>query len=65
MDGMSAYRRLRVIRSDIPVILSSGYDPHEVQGKTQGLDIAGFVAKPYSLKMMRQVLAEVLSGNEE
>ena len=33
MDGMSAYRRLRVIRSDIPVILSSGRDPHEIEGK--------------------------------
>jgi two-component system cell cycle sensor histidine kinase/response regulator CckA len=65
MDGMSAYRRLRVIRSDIPVILSSGYDPHEIEGKTQDLDIAGFVAKPYSLKMMREVLAEVLSGSEK
>ncbi len=65
MDGMSAYRRMRVIRSDIPVILSSGYDPQEIRDKTQELDIAGFVAKPYSLKMMRQVLAEVLSENQE
>ncbi len=62
MDGMSAYRRLRVIRSDIPVILSSGYNPREVAEKTEGYDIAGFVAKPYSLKMMRSVLAEVLAG---
>ncbi len=65
MDGMSAYRRLRVIRSDIPVILSSGYDPQEIREKTQQFEIAGFVAKPYSLKMMRQVLAEVLSGNQD
>jgi len=62
MAGMSAYRRLRVIRSDIPVILSSGYGSREVEEKTRGFDIAGFMAKPYSLNMMRKVLAEVLSG---
>jgi two-component system cell cycle sensor histidine kinase/response regulator CckA len=65
MDGMSAYRRLRVIRSDIPVILSSGYDAHEVEDKTRDFEIAGFVAKPYTLKRLRQVLAEVLSGAED
>ena len=48
MDGMSAYRRLRVIRSDIPVIISSGYGSKEVADKTQGFEIAGFVGKPYS-----------------
>ncbi|MEN8005811.1 MAG: PAS domain S-box protein [Candidatus Krumholzibacteriota bacterium] len=61
MDGMSAYRRMRAIRSDIPVLLSSGYDSDEVAEKTSGFDIAGFVAKPYSLKVMRQALAGVLS----
>jgi len=60
MDGLSAYRRLRVIRSDIPVVLSSGYDPEEVAARVASLDIAGFVAKPYSLVTMRQVMAEVL-----
>ena len=44
------------------MILSSGYNPREVAEKTEGYDIAGFVAKPYSLKMMRSVLAEVLAG---
>jgi PAS domain S-box-containing protein len=65
LDGMSAYRRLRVIRSDVPIILSSGYDADEVADKTAGFDIAGFVAKPYSLKMMLQVLAGVLSETED
>jgi PAS domain S-box-containing protein len=65
MDGMSAFRRLRTIRADIPVIISSGYDPAEIQDRTTGFDIAGFVAKPYSLKMMRQVLAAVLAGNRD
>jgi len=65
MAGMAAYRRLRVIRSDIPVILSSGYDPHEIEEKTREFEIAGFMAKPYTLKMMREVLAEVLSGSED
>ncbi len=65
MDSLAVHRRLRVIRSDIPVILSSGYDSSEVEEKAEGFDIAGFVAKPYSLKMMRNILTEVLSGAEE
>jgi CheY-like chemotaxis protein len=65
MDGMSAYRRLRVIRSDIPVIMSSGYDEQEVEDRIQGCDIAGFVAKPYRLRMMREVLAQVLADAED
>jgi PAS domain S-box-containing protein len=64
LDGMSVYRRLKVIRSDIPIILSSGYDAQEVADKTTGYDISGFVAKPYSIKMMRQVLSGVLSESE-
>ncbi|MCK9996644.1 MAG: PAS domain S-box protein [Candidatus Krumholzibacteria bacterium] len=65
MDGMAAYRRLRVIRSDIPVILSSGYDSQEVEDKTSSFEVAGFVAKPYTLKMMREVLTGVLSKSED
>jgi CheY-like chemotaxis protein len=65
MAGMAAYRRLRVIRSDIPVILSSGYDPQEIEEKTNDFEIAGFVAKPYSLKMMREVMVDVFSGAED
>jgi PAS domain S-box-containing protein len=65
LDGMSTFRRLRVIRSDIPVILSSGHDFHQIEDKAEGFDIAGFVAKPYTLKMMREVLVEVLAPTED
>ena len=62
VDGIEFCRRIVANRSDIPVILSSGHNPREVAEKTEGYDIAGFVAKPYSLNMMRSVLAEVLAG---
>ena len=65
MDSISAFRRLRVIRPDIPVILSSGYDSHEIEDRVRDFDIAGFVAKPYNLKMMRAILSEVLSRTED
>jgi two-component system cell cycle sensor histidine kinase/response regulator CckA len=64
MDSHTACRRLRVIRPDIPVILSSGYGANVVEEKTGDLEIAGFMAKPYTLKMMRQVLTDVLSQIE-
>jgi PAS domain S-box-containing protein len=62
MDSLTAFRRLRAIRPDVPVILSSGYDRREVEARTDGLDISGFVAKPYSLQLMRRVLTDVMSG---
>ena len=47
MGGEETLERLRKIRSDIPVILSSGFSESEALRRFEGKGIAGFVQKPY------------------
>ena len=48
MSGEETLHRLRAIRPDVPVLLSSGYDQVEVIQRFTGQGLAGFVSKPYS-----------------
>ncbi|MEP6715609.1 MAG: PAS domain S-box protein, partial [Terriglobia bacterium] len=48
MGGEEALLRVREIREDIPVILSSGVSEAEALRRFEGQRIAGFVQKPYT-----------------
>jgi PAS domain S-box-containing protein len=56
MGGEETFRELRLVRGDIPVVLSSGYSEQEVVSRFAGQGIAGFVQKPY---LVAQLVAEV------
>ena len=56
MDGATAFTRMHASRPEIPVILSSGYDRQALEGVRP----AAFVQKPYRLKELKKLLAEVL-----
>ena len=62
MDGASTSRRLRVIRHDVPLLITSGHDEAGVRAKSGDLGMVGFVAKPYNLRQLNEVLAVVLNG---
>ncbi len=50
MAGMAAEEiisRLKAIRPDIPVLISSDYSQADLSKRFAGVDIAGFLAKPY------------------
>ncbi len=47
MGGREALIEIRKIRSDVPVILSSGYDEDEVVGHIGDEAVSGFIQKPY------------------
>jgi len=47
MDGREVLIEIHKIRSDMPVILSSGYDEDEVVGRIGGEAVSGFIQKPY------------------
>ncbi len=47
MGGREALIEIRKIRSDVPVILSSGYDEDEVVGHIGDQAVSGFIQKPY------------------
>ncbi|MFC1734470.1 response regulator [Candidatus Hydrogenedentota bacterium] len=61
MDGEEAFRELRRIRSDIRVVLSSGYNEQDVTQRFVGKGVAGFVQKPYRSEDLREKLQALLS----
>ncbi len=62
MDGAATSRRLKVIRPDVPLLITSGHDEAGLRAKSGDLGMAGFVAKPYNLRQLNEVLAAALNG---
>ncbi len=48
MSGEEALARLKDIRPDIPVVLSSGYEEADATRRFTGKGLAGFIQKPYA-----------------
>jgi len=63
MDGLGVGRRLRVIAPDIPIFLSSGLGEEEVLERSEGLNIAGFVPKPFTLALIGDIMGVALNNN--
>ena len=61
MDGEEAFRELRRIRKDVPIIMSSGYNEEEVTRRFLGKGIAGFIQKPYRSEELVAMIRELLS----
>ena len=54
MNGEEAYRRLKALRADVPVVLSSGHSEDETTSRFQGAGLAGFLQKPYSASQLAE-----------
>ena len=50
MSGEEALPALRRIRSDIRVVVSSGYSESEAMRLFGGAQVSGFIQKPYTVK---------------
>ena len=61
MSGEETLRRLREIRTDIPVILSSGFSEMEVVSRFEGKGLAGFLQKPYRSTTLLEKVGEVMA----
>ncbi len=60
IDGTETVSKLREIRPDIPVLLSSGYSEVAVSERFAGLTLSGFLQKPFGLDELRQKLRAAL-----
>jgi CheY-like chemotaxis protein len=56
LGGRETFARLVERRPDVPVILSSGYDPAEAMAGFEGRPPTGFIQKPYR---PHELLAEI------
>jgi CheY-like chemotaxis protein len=59
MDGPRVFAELRRIDPEVRVVLTSGYDQVEATRRFDGLGLAGFLQKPYSLARLDAVLGRV------
>jgi PAS domain S-box-containing protein len=59
MDGEQCFRELRRMKPDIRVIISSGFNEHEVTQKFAGKGLAGFVQKPYRFSALLNAVKRI------
>jgi len=59
MSGEETLSRLRVLCSDIPVILSSGFNEAEAMRRFEGKGLAGFIQKPYTTPTLAEKIKDV------
>lgn len=60
LDGEQTFALLRELDPGVRVILSSGYNEHEVSRKLAGAGVSGFMQKPYKLSEMSRKLRQIL-----
>jgi PAS domain S-box-containing protein len=62
MDGVSVCRELRSIRPDVKVLLASGFSQQEVSERFKGIELNGFLQKPYTMNSLTTELTRMLGG---
>jgi CheY-like chemotaxis protein len=60
MDGEETFRELRRIKPDVRVLVSSGYNEHDVSQRFLGKGLAGFIQKPYTLGALSEAIRKAL-----
>ena len=61
MNGEEALDGLRLIRPDVPVILSSGFDESEAVQRFAGKSLSAFVQKPYGRDRLLEAVVQALN----
>lgn len=59
MDGEETFMKLRFIKPQLPVIVSSGYNEQEVLSRFAGKNLTGFIQKPYTISNLMNILKNV------
>ena len=60
MGGDEARRKIRAIRPDLPIILSSGYDQKHAVEQFGDPGVTGFIQKPYTAGALLEVIKTAL-----
>jgi CheY-like chemotaxis protein len=62
MDGEEACRELRRRGAKMPTILTSGFNEAEAMRRFEGVDLAGFIQKPFGLGALVELVRKLLPG---
>ena len=64
-DSKSVFEEMRRIRPDVPVLISSGYSETKVEELFSGVEISGFIQKPYLYPGLREKLRVISGGKDQ
>jgi len=64
MDGKEALEHIKKIRSDVKIVLSTGYSERDVAANFQGRGFDAFIQKPYNYRELKDVVRMLLSDAE-
>ena len=62
MDGYELVEKLKKLKPELPIIISSGYGDADVKVRIGSDNIAGVASKPYNADKLRKVLKSVVEG---
>ena len=65
MSGAEAFRELRKVRPDVPILVTSGYSEQETVQQFQDQGPVGFIQKPYRGNELRTKLFDVLERGKQ
>ncbi|HVW86976.1 MAG TPA: response regulator, partial [Bryobacteraceae bacterium] len=60
MSGEETFRELRMIRPDVRIILSSGYNEADAVRRFTGKGLTGFIQKPYTADRLAKAVRAAL-----
>jgi signal transduction histidine kinase/CheY-like chemotaxis protein len=60
MDGPAAFRQIRLMEPQLPILLCSGYDPNQAARDLLAEPSVGFLAKPFLLAQLASAIADTL-----
>lgn len=63
MDGHKALVEIRKIRSDLKVVLTSGYESGEISGRYREHGFDAFIQKPCDLETFKKIVQQMCSAN--
>jgi CheY-like chemotaxis protein len=59
MSGEETLSRLKAVRTDVPVLLSSGFHEIEAVRRFEGKGLAGFIQKPYKAATLAEKINDI------
>ena len=58
LDGLETFKRIRELKSEVPVVLMSGYGEEAAMERFAGLGISAFLQKPFTTAALQAVVAK-------
>jgi PAS domain S-box-containing protein len=63
LNGQQTFDAIRSIRSDLPVVICSGYSEIEIRARFENSSVAGFLQKPFRSETLRSAVSGLLTAS--